>query len=58
MNPIQPLKNNWKVDEDLGFVADQIKERVRTEDNYTWAKNYPLLRSEDIKGRLGKIKNL
>lgn len=52
---IQPLRNNWKIDEDKGFVIDQIKERVNSEDNYTWCKGYPLIKSEYIKGRLGKL---
>lgn len=49
MPPIQPLKKKWKIDEDAGFVPDQIRERVRSEDNYTFAKNYPLIKLEDIK---------
>lgn len=44
MDEIQPLRNNWKIDEDKGFVPDQIKERCRSEDNYTWAKGYPLIK--------------
>lgn len=46
---IQPLTNDWSISEDKGFVPDQIKERVNSEDNYTWAKNYPLIKSKDIK---------
>ena len=49
MNPIQPLKQQFKIDEDKGFVPDQILERVRSEDNYTWSKGYPLIKKEDIK---------
>ncbi len=39
---IPPLKTHWKIDEDKGFVRDQIQERVNSEDNYTWAKGYQL----------------
>lgn len=49
---IQPLKPNWKIDEDAGFVPDQIRERVRSEDNYTWGKGFPLIKR--VLGRLGK----
>lgn len=35
----QPLKDNWKVNEDAGFVPDQIKERVNSESNLEWAKS-------------------
>lgn len=44
MPTIQPLKNGWRVDENKGFVADQIKDRVNSEDLYTWAKGYPLIK--------------
>ena len=44
MPTIQPLKNGWRIDENKGFVADQIKDRVNAEDNYTWAKGYPLIK--------------
>lgn len=54
MNTIQPLKPQFKIDEESGYIPDQIRERVRSEDIYTWAKGYPLIRNEDIKGRLGK----
>ena len=47
---IQPLKPNWKIDEDSGVaVVDQILERVRSEDNYTNCKRYPLVLFEDKK---------
>lgn len=49
MPPIQPLKDNWRVDEDAGFIQDQIKERVRSEDWYTQCKGYPIIRTKDIK---------
>lgn len=49
---IQPLKPQFKLDEDKGFVPEQIKDRVNSEDNYTWAKNYPLIK--EVKGKLGK----
>lgn len=45
---IQPLKPQFKIDEDKGFIADQIKERVNSEDNYTNCKGYPLIKEEDI----------
>ncbi len=41
---IYPLKSNWKVDEDAGFVPDQIKQRVDTESNYSWARNGNIIR--------------
>lgn len=44
---IQPLRSNWKLDEDAGFIPDQIRERVRSEDNYTNCKGYPLTEFED-----------
>ena len=46
---IQPLKNNWKISEDAGWIPDQIKDRVNSEDNYSWSKGYPLIKEEDIK---------
>lgn len=36
---IQPLRDNWKINEDAGFVPDQIKERVNSESNLEWAKS-------------------
>lgn len=53
MQIIQPLKTPWKIDEDKGFVADQIKDRVNSEDNYTWCKGYPIIKTDDIK----RVKN-
>lgn len=51
----QPLRSNWHVDEDSAVpVVDQITERVDTEDMYAHCKGYPLIRSEDIVGRIGK----
>lgn len=49
---IQPLRQQFKLDEDLGFIQDQIKERVQSEDNYTWAKGWPLIKK--VKGHAGK----
>lgn len=49
MQIIQPLKDNWSIDEDEGFVQDQIKDRVNSEDNYTWAKGFPIIKIKDIK---------
>jgi len=49
MNPIQPLKQQFKIDEDKGFVKDQILERCRSEDNYTHCKGFPLTSYEDKK---------
>lgn len=43
-NQIQPLRDHWKIDEDRGFVPDQIKERVDSEDWYTHCKGYPLIK--------------
>ena len=44
-----PLKNNWRIDEDSSVdVQEQIRRRVNAEDTNTWAKNYPILKSEDI----------
>ena len=54
MNTIQSLKNGWRINEDLGFVTEQIKDRCNSEDNYAWAKGYPIIKSEDISGKLGK----
>ena len=48
MNIYQPLKDHWKLDEDAGCIDVQISNRVNSEDNYTWAKGYPLIKSEDI----------
>ena len=48
MREIQPLKDNWSIKEDEGWVADQIKNRVNSEDNYTNARGFPLIKSEDI----------
>jgi hypothetical protein len=49
MKTIYPLKDNWRIDEDKGFVADQIKQRVDSEDWYTHCKGYPIIKVEDIK---------
>lgn len=46
---IQPLKTQFKIDEDKGYVPDQIQDRVNSESNYEWAKGFPIIRSEDIK---------
>lgn len=48
MKTIQPLENGWKIDEDKGFVQEQIQERANTESNYMWAKGFPIIKSEDI----------
>lgn len=52
MNPIQPLKPNFKLDENYSAI-DQIRELVRSEDNYDHCKGYPAIKSTDIKGRAG-----
>ena len=44
----EPLRQNWKVDEDRGFVQEQIQQRVDTESWYTHCKGYPNIKSEDI----------
>jgi hypothetical protein len=54
MNTTQPLRNGWRIDERTEFVKDEIAERVRSEDVYTWAKGYPLIKVEDVKGKAGK----
>jgi len=41
---IAPLKSPWAIDEDAGFVPDQIKARVDSEDWYTHCKGYPLVK--------------
>lgn len=43
---ILPLKNNWLHPE---ITKDEIKERVNSEDNFTWARGYQLIKEEDIK---------
>lgn len=45
---IQPLRENFSIDEDKGYVSDQIKERVQSEDLYTWAKGYPLIKEVKV----------
>ena len=49
MRVIQPLKTPWRIDEQQGNVKEQIRDRVNSEDNYTWAKGYPIIRTKDIK---------
>ncbi len=51
---IYPLKDNWKIDEDKGFVADQIEARMDSESWYTNCKGYYNIKEKDIKGRAGK----
>lgn len=54
-NIIQPLRRNWKVDEDSAeSPIEQIRERVRSEDWNTLCKGYPVIKSEDVCGNLGK----
>ena len=48
MKIIQPLRNSFKINEDKGYVPDQIKDRVNSESNYEWAKGFPIIRSKDI----------
>lgn len=43
MKTIQPLQQSFKINEDAGDVQQQIHDRVQSEDNYTWAKGYPLV---------------
>lgn len=47
-NIIQPLKESFKVDEDVGYVAEQIVDRVNAEDNLTWSLGWPIIKSTDI----------
>lgn len=49
MQLIKPLKPEFKIDEDKGFVQEQIKDRVNSESWYTSCKGYPNVRDEDIK---------
>ncbi len=49
MKIIQPLKISFSIDEDKGYVSDQIKSRVDSEDNYTWGKGFPLIKEVEIK---------
>jgi hypothetical protein len=52
---IQPLRQNWKIDEDSGeSVADQVLERVRSEDWNHHCKGFLIIQEKDITGRLGK----
>jgi hypothetical protein len=46
MTPIKPLKPQFKPEYGI-FSKDEIIERVRSEDNFTNAKNYPLTFLED-----------
>ena len=43
MRVIPHLKDNWKID-DQGDVKEQIRQRVNSEDNFTWARRYPLIK--------------
>ena len=52
---IQPLRRNWKIDEDSGeSVADQIIERCRSEDWNHHCKGFSIIQEKDITGRLGQ----
>ena len=51
MKTIYPLKTNFCLDEDKGFIQDQIQERCQSEDFYTYAKGYDLIK--EVKGRAG-----
>ena len=45
----QPLKTPWAIDENSSVsVVDQIQDRTNSEDNYAWAKGFPLIKQEDI----------
>ncbi|MCK9370960.1 hypothetical protein M0R04_13700 [Candidatus Dojkabacteria bacterium] len=48
MNTIQPLKQNWHIqEEECGVsVRDQIRERVNTESNVEWCKGFALTEEE------------
>ena len=48
MRVIPPLRDNWSIKEDEGWVPDQILARVNSEDNYTNAKGFPLIKCKDI----------
>ena len=48
-NIIYPLKTPWKIDYDLALSPyEQVKRRVDSEDWFTQARGYPLIRQEDI----------
>lgn len=52
---IQPLRQSFSINEDSAIsVQEQIRERVRSEDNYTHCKGYPLIKSEDINKGQGR----
>lgn len=56
---IQPLKPNFSVDEDKGFVPDQIKERVNSEAWYEYCKKpanppIPLKERNDYLIKIGR----
>lgn len=56
MQIIQPLKPNWKIDKDSSIhPVEQIRQRVRSEDNLTFCLGWPIIKSKDIKH--GKIQN-
>ena len=38
MKTYKPLQTTFKIDEDAGFIQDQIQDRVNSESNYEWAK--------------------
>ncbi len=46
---IYPLKDNWKVKEDEGFVHDQREKRVQSEDWFTQCRGYPIIKNGDVK---------
>ncbi len=54
MKIIQSLKTEFRINEDLGYVPDQIKDRVNAESWYTSCKGYENIKAEDIKGKAGK----
>ena len=43
---IQPLKSNWEIKD--GY-SDHFFSRVQSEDNFTWAKGYDLIKKTDGK---------
>ncbi len=50
----QPLRPGWKIDEDKGFIPDQIKERVDTEGNLAWATRNEMEPKEFTKYRVAQ----
>ena len=55
MKIYNPLEKSFKINEDAGFIQDQILQRVQSEENFVWALGFPLIKSEDITHAKRKI---